>query len=159
MPATIYDHELPGRRVFEAMGFAIMRRENSRASRKTRMRRFVSWFGAEPVFLAIVWRKLHESGWLEFAGRRPKPVHLLWTFMWLKGYNNEEVHASQAGVDEKTFREKVWFYVEGIARLDTTIVRLVLIAVVAFVACFWSLICHLTLTPNSFFKLNADPVE
>ena len=44
--------------------------------------------------------------------------------MWLKCYHNEEVSAGIAGVDEKTFRDKVLFYVEGIARLDTTIVRL-----------------------------------
>lgn len=74
------------------------------------------------MFVAITWRKLHESGWLEFAGRRPKPEHLLWALNWMKSYNTEDIGASLAGVDEKTYREKVWFYLEGIARLDTTIV-------------------------------------
>jgi hypothetical protein len=73
--------------------------------------------------LAITWRKLHKSGWLEFAGSRgPKPEHLLWAFMWLKAYHTEDIGSALAGVDEKTFREKVWFYVEGIARLDTDVV-------------------------------------
>jgi len=122
MPPTRNANKHPSRHDFEALGFALMRREQSRAGKKTRMRRFISWFGAEPVFLAITWRKLHKSGWLEYAGKRPKPEHLLWTFMWLKSYHNEEISAGLAGVDEKTFRDKVWFYVEGIARLDTAIV-------------------------------------
>ena len=84
---------------------------------KTRMRRYVSWFGAEPVFLAIAWRKLGKSGWLKFAGRQPNPKHLLWAFMWAKGYQTEDVGAGICGVDEKTYREKVWFYLEGLARL------------------------------------------
>lgn len=113
---------IPSRGDFEAMGFQIMRKEQSRAGRKTRKRRFISWFGAEPVFLAITWRKLQESGWLDYAGCRPEPVHLLWAFMWLKNYEIEDVGAGIAGVDEKTFREKVWFYVQGVARLDTTVV-------------------------------------
>jgi hypothetical protein len=66
---------LPSRHDFEAMGLAMMRREHSRAREKTKKRRFCSWFGAEPVYLAIAWRKLHKSGWLEFAGRQPDPKH------------------------------------------------------------------------------------
>ena len=62
---------LPTRHAFEDIGFHIMRI----AGKKTQMRRFASWFGAEPVFLAITWRKLHKSGWLEYAGKRPEPEH------------------------------------------------------------------------------------
>ena len=122
MPRTSETASFPSRYDFEDMGFKIMRREHSRAGNKSRKHRFISWFGAEPVFLAIAWRKLQKSGWLEFAGRRPNPEHLLWAFMWLKSYHNEEVGAGIAGVDEKTYRDKVWFYVEGIARLDTAVV-------------------------------------
>lgn len=122
MPASIYDFDLPDRHDFEAMGLSIMNRAHSRASRKTRMRRFVAWFGAEPKYLAITWRELAKTGWLRFAGRAPKPEHLLWSFLWLNCYAVEEIHAAQVGVDEKTFREKVWFYVEGIAQLDRNLV-------------------------------------
>lgn len=123
MPPRQQDNNLPSRHDFEAMGFEFMRREHSRAGKKTRKRRFTSWFGAEPVFVAITWRKLHESGWLDFAGRRPNPLHLLWTLNWMKSYSTEDIGAGIAGVDEKTYREKVWFYLEGIARMDTTVVR------------------------------------
>lgn len=115
---------LPSRSEFESLGFSFMRREHCRAGTKTRKRRFKSWFGAEPVFVAIIWRKLQESGWLDYAGRRPNPVHLLWSLNWMKSYNTEDIGAGLAGVDEKTYREKVWFYLEGMARLDATIVRL-----------------------------------
>lgn len=49
----------------------------------------------------------------------------MWAFMFLKSYHNEEVAAGIAGVDEKTYRDKVWFYVKGIARLDSAVVRCV----------------------------------
>jgi hypothetical protein len=107
---------------FEAIGFAIMRREHNRCSDKSRMHRFVSWFGAEPIYLSITWHKLAKSGWLEHAGREAKPEHLVWAFMWLNCYSTAEIHSAQAGVDEKTLRDKVWFYVEGIARLDKILV-------------------------------------
>lgn len=114
----------PSRHDFEEMGLNIMRRSSgSRAGGKTRMRRFISWFGAEPVHVSITWKKLCNSGWLQYVGsRQPKPLHLLWTFMWLKSYHNEEVGAGIAGVDEKTYREKVWFYLKGIARMDGDVV-------------------------------------
>ena len=41
--------------------------------------------------------------------------------MWLKCHT-EDIRAGIAGVDEKTYSEKVWFYLEGIARLDTMVV-------------------------------------
>ena len=107
---------------FFEMGLRLMGRERSRASQKTLKRQFASWFGAEPVFVAISWLMLAQSGWLSHAGRSANPVHLLWAHLWLFVYSTEEVHAIQVGVDEKTFREKVWFYVEGLARLDKTLV-------------------------------------
>lgn len=116
------DVDWPSHVDFQDLGFAIMRRESSRANVETRKRRFISWFGMEPIFVALTWCKLHESGWLNFAGKRPKPVHLLWTLNWLRCYHVEDIGSAIAGVDEKTYREKVWFYAEGIARLDTAVV-------------------------------------
>ena len=72
--------------------------------------------------MSLTWRKLHKSGWLRYAGLRPKPEHLLWTFMWLKCYFTENVGASIAGVDEKTYRDHVWFYLRGLAQLDVDVV-------------------------------------
>ena len=117
MPLTYTQHD------FEAIGFAIMRREHNRSSDKSHMHRFVSWFGAQPIYLSITWHKLAKSGWLEHAGHKAKPEHLVWAFMWLNCYSTTEIHSAQAGVDEKTFRDKVWFYVEGIAHLDKSVVR------------------------------------
>ena len=45
-------------------------------------------FGVEPFYVAFVWQKLVENGSTERAGiRRAKPVHLLWTLLWLRTYN------------------------------------------------------------------------
>jgi hypothetical protein len=46
------------------------------------------------------------------------PVHLLWALMFLKQYNKEEVNASMAGCDEKTFRLWSWLVIRVIADLD-----------------------------------------
>ena len=109
---------LPTAADFEALGLVIMRREKSRACDKTKMRRFKAFFGAEPKRLAQMWRHLHLSGWLKFAGPRgPQPEHWLWTFLWMKCNDVEEVGASIVGSDEKTYRDWVWFYLEGMAGL------------------------------------------
>ena len=79
----------------------------------------------DPIFVAITWSLLVQSGWLLF-GSRIEPVHLLWTCLWLKAYATEEIHSGQVHCDEKTFREKVWFITEGVARLDTLLVRMLL---------------------------------
>jgi len=109
---------LPTAADFEQLGLVIMNRESSRACEKTKMRRFKAFFGAEPKSLAQMWRHLHKSGWLRHAGHRgAQPVHLLWTFLWLRCCDVEEVGASTAGVDEKTHREWVWLHLEGMAGL------------------------------------------
>ena len=108
----------PDHHYFEATGLNMIGWESSRASRKTRIRRYVAFFGSEPVYLAIIWHELVKTGWINFAGRRPRPEHLLWAFIWLYCYCSENILAAKVGADEKTFREKVWFYVRGIAGLN-----------------------------------------
>jgi hypothetical protein len=36
----------------------------------------------------------------------------------MKCYHTDDVAAAIAGVDEKTWREKCWFYMKGLAQLD-----------------------------------------
>ena len=106
---------------FWEIGLSIMNCENSRASKKTLTKRFLSFLGAEPLYISMIWLLLEQSGWLRF-GAQIKECHLLWTFMFLKVYSTETVQARTVGCDEKTFRERVWFLAEGIANLDTKLV-------------------------------------
>jgi hypothetical protein len=46
------------------------------------------------------------------------PVHLLWALMFLKQYNTEEVTASMAGCDKKTFRLWCWLVVRVLADME-----------------------------------------
>lgn len=107
---------------FERLGCS-MANIPRRGSARIRLRRYKGHFGANPQVVASLWMKLAQSGWLSYAGfRGPKPQHLLWCLLWLKGYAVEEVSAAQMGTSEKTFRKWVWFYAEGIANLDSDIV-------------------------------------
>jgi len=69
--------------------------------------------------IAITWRELAKSGWLNFGGTRgAKPKHLLMALLFLNNCSVEEVHASRAGCTEPTFRKWAWFFAEGTANLD-----------------------------------------
>ena len=110
--------EFPSSWEFEALGFELLGCKN-KGSSKSKSRRFKAFFGAEPEIVAALWRELHESKWLFFAGvRGPKPVHLLWGLMFLRRYGTEETMAVLCKCSEKTFRKWAWFYAKGIANLD-----------------------------------------
>jgi uncharacterized protein (DUF2336 family) len=46
------------------------------------------------------------------------PRYLMWALLLLRTYNREEVLATMAGVDEKTFRKWAWKLVERLAQLQ-----------------------------------------
>jgi hypothetical protein len=91
-------------------------------SNNTKKRRFISHFGLKAGLVSIVWRELAESNWLQLAGRKAKPEHPLWCLLFLNNYSVEEVNAAFVHTSERTFREEVWFYAEGIAQLDRKLV-------------------------------------
>lgn len=99
--------------VFETAGSAIMRREadlsRSTGSRKVFLRRFKGFFGAPPVVVSAMWRRLTYP-------ERALPCHLLWAFLLLKSYANEHQCAALCAVDEKTFRKWSWLFVRSMAR-------------------------------------------
>jgi hypothetical protein len=107
---------------FECVGLNIMGRRNAYTTETSR-RRFASWFGTEPLVCSILWKKLVHSGWFDHAGMRgTDPKHLLWTLLFLKCYATESVNSAIVGVDEKTYRKWIWFYMEGMTQLHTHIV-------------------------------------
>jgi hypothetical protein len=107
---------------FLRVGMCIMGRHAHNANETVR-RRFVAWFGTDALTCSVLWEKLSIFGWLHFAGSRgTHPKHLLWALMFLKCYATEAVHAANVGVDEKTYRKWVWFYLEGITSIQKHIV-------------------------------------
>jgi len=98
-------------------------------------RRFKAHFGYEPYLCEITWARLVGSGWT-CKVRSPNPRHLLWALMFNKAYRTEEEIAAKCDCDEKTFRKWCWFYLEGLARLDKSVVRII------FVVCSLSQCCQ-----------------
>ena len=115
------NHQRYDEHTFWEEGLLIMNHGESRASDKTLCREFLSFFGADPVHVHIIWILLLKNGWLQLGGQL-KPYHLLWTFYFLKVYSSFTVLAKNIGCDVKTFRERVWFFTEGIATLDNKVV-------------------------------------
>jgi len=106
---------------FIDMGLMMMGSLHPRSNETTR-RRFCSVFGIEAYLCELLWYELVESGWTRKAGRTAFRKHLLWTLHFLRSYATEEVNACHFHCDEKTFRKWVWFYSEGISRLDAKFV-------------------------------------
>ena len=74
------------------------------------LRTFNSFFGTSPEICQRVWDLLSD-----YRPRNAKPVHLLWMLFFLKSYNTDVICDSVAGVDGKTFRKWVWFYIKLIS--------------------------------------------
>jgi hypothetical protein len=85
-----------------------------------RDKQLISLFLPSSIFIASTLESWCR--WLEFAGRKAKPEHLLWCLVFLNTCSVEELNATLAGTSERTFREKVWFYAKGIANLDRKLV-------------------------------------
>lgn len=117
---------------FKRLGGEIMNRDPEGKSEPVFLRRFVNFFGVEPVTVAQVWTMLEipaapedDEGELNGA----KPDHLLWAMLFLKKYGDEWEHATLCGpekgaVDEKTFRKWSQIFVIRIACLVMDVVSL-----------------------------------
>jgi hypothetical protein len=99
--------------MFWSIGSNIIK-HHSNNSLNTGLRRFKSFYGVSPLICQTVWNLLN-------ANKLPsgsKPLHLLWTLIFLKQYNSEHVNHAITGADEKTFRKWVWIFIELIADLN-----------------------------------------
>ena len=93
----------------DKLGMTMMQRSNSGSS-ETRDRRFRSHFGVTPEICGHIWDALLD------LPKAAEKMHLLWGLMFLMLYGTESVNASMAGgVDESTFRNWSWFFVEAIS--------------------------------------------
>ena len=67
-----------------------------------------------------VWKKLIH---FDLLPENSTVKQFLWALAFLKIYAKENVLASCAKVDAKTFRKAVWKFIEAIAELETHVVR------------------------------------
>ena len=61
--------------------------------------------------------------------KKARPKHLLWTLLFLKLYDVENVLAPMCGCSEKTFRKWVWSMMAAIGSLDDVVRTLCVYAV------------------------------
>ena len=119
-----YDARITDRN-FSDIGLELMGKPKTYRSRKARDRRFKAWFGLTPQWCAIVWFELQSSGWLDRAPRvHVYPRHLLYALHFLKNYETEQANALKVFCDDKTFRQWSWYFIEGIASLESKFVSL-----------------------------------
>ena len=78
-------------------------------------RQFVGFFGVSPAVLASVWRKILREELLPAGGT---PIHLLWSFAFLKMYGTEPEMSMLFHTTRKTFREWVWRFIDAIFYID-----------------------------------------
>lgn len=95
---------------FFKLGLSIIKRNNKYGS--ISRRRFRALFGVDSIICAQIWKLIYSK-----LPNGASPMHLMWTFMFLKAYNTEEVNSSFVGIDEKTYRKWVWICIDCIAKL------------------------------------------
>ena len=79
-----------------------MQRSSSHISNTFR-RRFKSYFGTNWFYCSLLWELSWKPGYN--LPNIARPEHLLWALMHMKLYSTENVLASLANCDEKTFRK------------------------------------------------------
>ena len=100
--------------VFETLASTIMASLAITVSITTKERRFRACFGTTAHICSQLWSLCSHLLIAEGA----MPVHLLWALLFLKQYNTEEVNASMAGCDEKTFRHWCWLVIGILANME-----------------------------------------
>ena len=108
----------PTRNDFKQEGSDIMRRGSKACL--TFNRRFRSHFGTTTSICVTIWEKTDPYNAIEYG--RVEFKHLLWALMFMKIYTSENILASLAGCDEKTFRKWVWLFIDAIANLEYEVV-------------------------------------
>jgi hypothetical protein len=78
-------------------------------------RDFVAMFGVTARVCAVVWN-------ITSFDNDIKLVHLLWALMFLKMYEKEAILSAIAGVDRKTYRDKVWRVLSGLQAKASSVV-------------------------------------
>ena len=107
-------------RQFTRIAFDLFRGGRLTGSKVVRDRRIRAWTGCSLRVIAKVWYLLERGGDLPELATKER---LLWALYLMKSYPTEEVAAAACGaVDEGTFREWAWFFIEEISYLTDEVV-------------------------------------
>lgn len=93
-----------------------------RTPNERNLKRFKCLFGVSPWLVSIIWKRV-------FCENPPvtevtlRPIHLLWSLLFLKTYASETLIASYIGKDEKTFRKYNWLVLLHMAHSASRVVR------------------------------------
>ena len=107
---------------FHILGFSIIN-QTSTGSVTTQFCCFKAHFGIDWIVCAKLWvllLPLFSDNSYTLAGA--KMVHLLWTLMFLRLYDTEDILAARVGVVEKTYRKWVWLFIDLISYLEVDVV-------------------------------------
>ena len=90
---------------FEKIGFDYIKPGNN--SKNLTNRKFVSFYGASPKHVEIIWFDLAKYGWFKNApAQKVRPVHLLIVLHFLRCQNTEEENAKFLVVMRKHLENK-----------------------------------------------------
>lgn len=103
--------------LFFRLGLEIVNPAKTKTLRHRR-RVFVSHFQASPKVCSILWSRCY----LSLQKYNPLKKHLLWCLLFMKVYSSEMVLANKVGTDEKTFRKRVWIFINEIYILKPSVV-------------------------------------
>ena len=102
---------IKGEDLFLATAVHIIRKFNTNGKSTVSRREFRSFFGVSSKVCSNMWSKYNDV-----LPKKSIPKHLLWVLLFLKSYNTEDIAASLAGCDRKTFRNKVWPILKAITK-------------------------------------------
>ena len=97
----------------ELVGYQVKRQV--RIKRCTRIRRFKSHFGSDPLIISVAWENLQTTlvyaAWIPYEQNKMQNFKdFMMTQYYLKGYPVEESVASRFQVHEQTARKWIGFY-------------------------------------------------
>lgn len=98
-------------KTFWYQGLTYMKHDSQKSS-MVGYRKFRSFFGVSPNVCSVAWKLMKNKP------PQAEPKHLLWCLLFLKAYNTEHINATLVEVDEKTFREWTWKFVDLLASLN-----------------------------------------
>lgn len=97
-----------GKSFFFNLGFGLISQgKEPRDASRTAMLQFWSMYGISPRVCAGLWAIVYEHG----VPHACKPVHLMWTLLFLTLYSTEYQLAMMVRADEKTIQKWVWMII------------------------------------------------
>jgi len=113
------------KREIKRIAFNVLRKGIMSRSEGVRDQQIRAWTGCSTTVLAKAWDLLCRAGPLQEGATMEC---FLWAFVILKSYDVEENNTSRVGaLDEGTFRQWSWWFIEELSYLESEVVCLLLL--------------------------------